>query len=115
MSHSKQVVQLRHLRLVLGLVGDMPEKHPQGDAAARHRNGRGSESEVPRLSTAAFRQIGCAVSRHRQRRGRPAGRLAAVTGPTPWNRATGRDDELAVWLALAGRELGKKLVVGNAG
>ena len=52
--------------------------------------------------------------------------FAAVTGPTPWKRPTGkpstkaapmlrRDDELAVGLALVRGELGEELVVGDAG
>ena len=49
-------------------------RHRGKDAAARDRDGRGSESEVARLSAAAFRQIRRLVSRHRERRRRPAGR-----------------------------------------
>ena len=48
--------------------------HRGKDAATRHSDGRGSESEVACLSAAAFRQIGRLVSRHRERRRRSAGR-----------------------------------------
>ena len=45
---------------------------PRQRCNARDRDGRRSESEVARLSAAAFRQIGRLVSRHRERRRRPA-------------------------------------------
>ena len=52
--------------------------------------------------------------------------MRAVTGPTPWKRATGseatnsgprsgRDHAQAVGLAMVGGELGDELAVGNAG
>ena len=86
---------------------------------------------MPRYQPADLPKCRCRKASDFARRSAPVSMpsgciLAAVTGPTPWNLAigsdstkpgpiSGRDDELAIRLAMTGGELGEELVVGDAG